>query len=106
MCRVSATSSPHPLAALTAVTALAILMALTGCSSLWRTDAPPADPTWKYQGWPNPDPQFCPATTLPEPRSSTWTWMISKLSTCCSPAVLHEEVLERKFRTGRNPRSI
>ncbi|MEC5192418.1 hypothetical protein [Arthrobacter sp. MP_2.3] len=35
-------------AALAAVTALAVLMAITGCSSLWRSDAPPADPKWKY----------------------------------------------------------
>ena len=34
-------------AALAAVTTLAVLMALTGCSSLGRS-APPADPKWKY----------------------------------------------------------
>jgi hypothetical protein len=38
---------PHRTAALATVTSLAVLMALTGCSSLWRS-APPADPTWKY----------------------------------------------------------
>ncbi|MDJ0320262.1 hypothetical protein [Pseudarthrobacter sp. PS3-L1] len=44
------TTVPRPgrTAVLAVVTALAVLLALTGCSSLWRSDAPPADPQWKY----------------------------------------------------------
>lgn len=44
---MNAAPRPRRAAALAAVTVLAVLIALTGCSSLWRS-APPADPNWKY----------------------------------------------------------
>jgi hypothetical protein len=44
---MNAVPRPRRAAAPAVVTALAVLIALTGCSSLWRSAAP-ADPDWKY----------------------------------------------------------
>ncbi len=42
------TAVPWPGRAAALATVTAVVVALSGCSSLWRSDAPPEDPTWTY----------------------------------------------------------